>query len=50
MTRIRRQKDGMRINTGIEDQFIQQAMQVTGLGTKRAVVEADLQRLIQAHS
>jgi Arc/MetJ family transcription regulator len=37
----------MRTNIVIDDQLIEQAMRVTGLPTKRAVVEAGLQLLIQ---
>ena len=40
----------MRTNIVIEDRLTQQATQVTGLGTKRAIVEAGLQLLIQIHS
>ena len=37
----------MRTNIVIENRLIQQAMQATGLQTKRAVVEAGLRMLIQ---
>ncbi len=37
----------MRTNIVIDDRLIQKAMQATGLRTKRAVVEAGLQLLIQ---
>ena len=37
----------MRTNIMIDDKLIRQAMKVTGLKTKRAVVEAGLQLLIQ---
>ena len=40
----------MRTHPVIKHRLMQQAMQGTGLGTTRAAVEADLQRLIQAHS
>ncbi len=37
----------MRTNIVIDDELIEQAMKVTGLPTKKAVVEAGLQLLIQ---
>ncbi|HJW84793.1 MAG TPA: type II toxin-antitoxin system VapB family antitoxin [Anaerolineae bacterium] len=37
----------MRTNIVIDDKLIRQAMQATGLETKRAVVEAGLKLLIQ---
>lgn len=37
----------MRTNIVIDDQLIEQAMKATGLPTKKAVVEAGLQLLIQ---
>jgi Arc/MetJ family transcription regulator len=37
----------MRTNIVIDDQLMEQAMKVTGLPSKRAVVEAGLQLLIQ---
>ena len=37
----------MRTNIVIDDELIEQAMKVTGLHTKKAVVEAGLQLLIQ---
>lgn len=37
----------MRTNIVIDDKLIEQAMRVTGLPTKKAVVEAGLQLLIQ---
>ncbi len=37
----------MRTNIVIDDELIAQAMKVTGLPTKKAVVEAGLQLLIQ---
>ncbi len=37
----------MRTNIVIDDQLMQKAMQVTGLPTKRAVVEEGLRLLIQ---
>ncbi len=37
----------MRTNIVIDDRLIQKAMKATGLRTKRAVVEAGLQLLIQ---
>lgn len=37
----------MRTNIVIDDQLIEQAMKATGLSTKKAVVEAGLQLLIQ---
>jgi Arc/MetJ family transcription regulator len=37
----------MRTNIVIDDKLIEQAMKVTGLPTKKAVVEAGLQLLIQ---
>jgi Arc/MetJ family transcription regulator len=37
----------MRTNIVIDDDLIEQAMKVTGLPTKKAVVEAGLQLLIQ---
>jgi len=42
------QREGqMRTNIVIDDSLIQRAMRATGLRTKRAVVEAGLQLLIQ---
>ncbi len=40
----------MRTNIVIDDKLIEKAMQVTGLPTKRAAVEAGLQLLIQVKS
>ena len=40
----------MRTNIVIDDNLIQKAMRATGLRTKRAVVEAGLQLLIQVKS
>jgi Arc/MetJ family transcription regulator len=40
----------MRTNIVIDDQLMQQAMQVTGLSTKKSVVEAGLQLLIRVRS
>jgi Arc/MetJ family transcription regulator len=37
----------MRTNIVIDDELMERALQVTGLPTKRAVVEAGLQLLIQ---
>lgn len=37
----------MRTNIVIDDELIEQAMKATGLSTKKAVVEAGLQLLIQ---
>jgi len=37
----------MRTNIVIDERLIRQAMKATGLSTKRAVVEAGLQMLIQ---
>ena len=37
----------MRTNIVVDEELIQQAMKATGLTTKRAVVEAGLQLLIQ---
>ena len=37
----------MRTNIVIDDELIEQAMKVTGLPTKKAVIEAGLQLLIQ---
>jgi Arc/MetJ family transcription regulator len=39
----------MRTNIVIDDKLIKQAMQATGLTTKRAVVEAGLCLLVQIH-
>jgi Arc/MetJ family transcription regulator len=39
--------DVMRTNIVIDDDLIEQAMKATGLPTKKAVVEAGLQMLIQ---
>ncbi len=39
----------MRTNIVIDDQLMRQAMRVTGLRTKRAVVEAGLRLLIDLH-
>ncbi len=40
----------MRTNIVIDEKLIREAMKVTGLKTKRAVVEAGLQALIQIKS
>ncbi len=40
----------MRTNIVIDDQLIRKAMRATGLHTKRAVVEAGLQLLIQVRT
>ena len=40
----------MRTNIVIDDQLIQQAMQATGLSTKKSVVEAGLLLLVQVKS
>ena len=40
----------MRTNIVIDDQLMQQAMQVTGLSTKKSVVEAGLHLLIRVRS
>jgi Arc/MetJ family transcription regulator len=40
----------MRTNIVIDDELIAQAMKVTGLPTKKAVVEAGLQLLIQVQA
>lgn len=40
----------MRTNIVIDDKLIQKAMRATGLATKRAVVEAGLQLLIQVNA
>jgi Arc/MetJ family transcription regulator len=42
-----RKGDTVRTNIVIDDKLIQRAMRATGLPTKRAVVEAGLQLLIQ---
>ena len=39
----------MRTNIVIDDQLMRQAMRVTGLRTKRAVVEAGLRLLVDIH-
>ncbi|MGB8647851.1 MAG: type II toxin-antitoxin system VapB family antitoxin [Anaerolineae bacterium] len=40
----------MRTNIDIDDKLMKKAMQVTGLATKRAVVEAGLELLIKVKS
>lgn len=40
----------MRANIVLDDKLIEKAMRVTGLPTKRAVVEAGLQLLIQVRA
>ncbi len=40
----------MRTNIVIDDRLMQRAMRSTGLSTKKAVVEAGLQMLIQVNS
>jgi len=42
-----RLEETMRTNIVIDDKLIEQAMKATGLPTKKAVVEAGLQMLIQ---
>jgi Arc/MetJ family transcription regulator len=41
------EEDVMRTNIVIDEKLIREAMKATGLRTKRAVVEAGLQALIQ---
>jgi Arc/MetJ family transcription regulator len=44
------EEDVMRTNIVIDEKLIREAMKATGLKTKRAVVEAGLQALIQIKS
>ena len=39
----------MRTNIDIDDTLLREAMAITGLSTKRAVVEEALRRLVQNH-
>lgn len=40
----------MRTNIVLDDKLVQEAMQATGLATKRAVVEAGLRLLVQTRA